>query len=137
MAKNSRPTSEMKELARLIPEYAENNTIKLAIEKKVKAGNEAIKSIFSSVGINSYAAGGYVANMTATERVKFDEDALLSKIKELGVKGIVKKKEYVDEDALESAIYNGTINAADLASCQIISTTYALRIKKEENRDAE
>ena len=51
------------------------------------------------------------------------------------IRGVVKKKEYVDMDALENAIYNGKINAAELASCQTKKEVVTLKVTKLKRKE--
>ena len=56
-------------------------------------------------------------------------------IKTFGVRGVVKKKEYVDMDALEKAIYSGKITAEQvlqLDKCKETTSSQRLTIKKNK-----
>lgn len=65
------------------------------------------------------------ATVTVTPREEFNEDKAIDILKDSLsgrldlLAGIVKTKEYIDEDALEKAIYNGDIDAKLLAPCTI------------------
>ena len=89
-------------------------------------------------------AGGYVAKVSISQRESFEEDALIAKLKTLKESGnvtaaqlrkLIKKKEYVDMDELESAIYNNKLDAAELETCQVIKEVVSLRISKSKKED--
>lgn len=117
-------------LAELLPIYHKQKSEMDSIKKVVDKENAEIKTLMRSADIPEFVAGDIKATCSVSERLDFIEEALIEKIKDMKVRGIVKKKEYVDMDALENAIYNGKINAAALASCQTIKEVVTLRISK-------
>ena len=117
-------------LAELLPIYHKQKSEMDSIKKVVDKENAEIKTLMQSADIPEFVAGDIKATCSVSERQDFIEEALIEKVKELKVRGIVKKKEYVDMDALENAIYNGKINAAALASCQTTKSVVTLRVSK-------
>lgn len=130
MSKKQKEVPTQESLEVIVPRYGENKKQVDFFDKLCKTDNTKIKDLMQQNKLNEFEAGGYKATVTTTTKQSFNEEQLLQKIKKLKVKGIVKKKEYVDMDALENAIYNNQINAADLAECQITSNTLMLRIKE-------
>ena len=71
-----------------------------------------------------------------------DEEKVIEILKEnckkTELKNVIKTKEYVDFEALESLIYNGGIEAKKLEPAQLVKTTVSLYtkvIKKEKEND--
>ena len=117
-------------LAELLPIYHTQKSEMDSIKKVVEKENAEIKTLMQSADIPEFVAGDIKATCSVSERQDFIEEALIEKVKELKVRGIVKKKEYVDMDALENAIYNGKIDAAALAPCQTTKSVITLRVSK-------
>lgn len=116
-------------------------------KKQVEADNKAIKSRMAELCITEYESGGYVAKYSVSVSDDFDEGKLLDKLSSITYKdesganvlvgtglGIIKLKPYVDMSALEDAIYNGKINAAELASCRVRKETPRLTISKVKEK---
>lgn len=125
----------MSKLDDLIPLYYEHNELVKKHKKVADEANKEIKKIMAEQGITEFATHGLVAKISVSERVDFMEDVLIEKIKELGIKGIIKTREYIDMDALETALYNGLISPAALAQAQIKKEVVTLRIRQEKEED--
>ena len=125
----------MSKLDDLIPLYYEHNELVKKHKKVADEANKKIKKIMAEQGITEFATHGLVAKISVSERVDLMEDVLIEKIKELGIKGIIKTREYIDMDALETALYNGLINPAMLAQAQIKKEVVTLRIRQEKEED--
>jgi len=122
----------MSKLDDLIPLYYEHNELVKKHKKVADKANKEIKKIMAEQDIMEFATNGLVAKVSVSERVDLMEDVLMEKIKELGIKGIIKTREYIDMDALETALYNGLINPATLAQAQIKKEVVTLRIRQEK-----
>lgn len=116
-------------LQELIPIYSANKSEMDSYKKLVERDNKEIKQLMLDNGITEINVNGIKATVTIAEKYDFVEDRLLTKLKELGVKGVIKTRKYVDMDALESAIYNGQVSAAELNSCRDKKETVTLRVK--------
>ena len=121
----------MSKLDDLIPLYYEHNELVKKHKKVADKANKEIKKIMAEQGITEFATNGLIATVSVSERVDLMEDVLMEKIKELGIKGIIKTREYIDMDALETALYNGLINPAMLAQAQTKKEVVTLRIRQE------
>jgi len=121
----------MSKLDDLIPLYYEHNELVKKHKKVADKANKEIKKIMAEQGITEFATHGLVAKVSVSERVDLMEDVLIEKIKKLGIKGIIKTREYIDMDALETALYNGLISPAALAEAQIKKEVVTLRIRQE------
>ena len=122
-------TAEEK-LQELIPRYQLNKSEMDSYKKIVDKDNKEIKMIMLESQLPEFVMGDIKATCSVSERQDFIEEALIEKLKNMKVRGIIKKKEYVDMDALENAIYNGKVNAAELASCQTTKEVVTLRVSK-------
>ena len=121
-------------LQELITHYYVNKVEADSYKKIVDKDNAAIKEIMLEEQLSEMTTNdGLKATCSISEKESFVEDALIDKIKSLGVKGIIKKKEYVDMEALENAIYHGELNAAELASCQEKKQVVTLRVTRLKN----
>ena len=122
----------MSKLNELIPLYYEHNELVKKHKKVADKANKEIKETMAEQGITEFATNGLVATVSVSERVDLMEDVLMEKIKELGIKGIIKTREYIDMDALETALYNGLINPAMLAQAQTKKEVVTLRVRQEK-----
>lgn len=118
----------MLELHELIPRYHRENELVKEHKKIADADNKQIKKVMSENDISEFSTHGLVAKITVAERVDLMEDVLMDKIKEMGIEGIIKTREYIDMNALEDALYHGKINAATLAKAQTKKEVTTLRI---------
>lgn len=117
-------------LTELLPIYHMQKSEMDSIKKVVDKEKEEIKTLMRESNLHEFVAGDIKATCSISERQDFIEEALIEKLKDMKVRGIIKKKEYVDMDALENAIYNGKVDAAALASCQTIKEVVTLRVSK-------
>lgn len=122
-------TAEEK-LQELIPHYQLNKSEMDSYKKIVDKDNKEIKMIMLESQLPEFIVGDIKATCSVSEREDFIEEALIEKLKEMKVDGVIKMREYIDMDALENAIYNGELNAAELASCQTKKEVVTLRVTK-------
>ena len=122
-------------LTKLLPIYHMQKSEMDSIKKVVDKENAEIKTLMRESNLPEFVAGDIKATCSVSEREDFIEEALIVKLKEMKVRGIVKKKEYVDMDALENAIYNGKIDAAALADCQTKKEVVTLRVTKLKRKE--
>jgi len=101
-------------------------------KKQVDADNKDIKELMSSLGMNEFESENYTAKYSVAVSENFDEDKLVSKLQVLGIEGLIVMKPTVDMTALENAIYNGKVDAADLADCKVRKETPRLNIYKKK-----
>lgn len=122
------------ELTELIDKYGLNKTEKDAYDKLVKDDGDAIKAMMAKAELKKYSANNFTASYVVQDRSSFDEAKILSLLHAFNIPdslGIIKTKEYIDEDALESAIYNNelpedVINGIN--DCKIIKNVATLRV---------
>lgn len=130
---------EKKELNSIIPLFGEEKAQMDEHKKLSDTYNKQIKALMCRLPETEwkdYSANGYSVTYREDKITTLIEDALISFLKEKNLaKGIVKKKEYVDADALESAIYNGVIPkevVKEMEKCQKVTTKQILTVKKEK-----
>lgn len=111
---------QLDELNILAEQYVQACENAAAADATKKALNGTIKELLSQYGIKNFITeDGKSFTMTVTHKVSFDEDKLLAFCKQTGISSLVKTKEYVDMDALESAMYNHEVNPRDVKEYQI------------------
>lgn len=109
--KNLNEISEDVSVESLAAEYIEAKKEELSIKKVTSDLNSKLKKLFKDNEIDSLDTP--LGRLVLTERVSesFYEESLIDFLKTSGnAKGIVQTKEYVDYDALESAIYREKID---------------------------
>jgi hypothetical protein len=124
------------ELIPIIESYIGNKEKEDEYKKKASAENTQIKSIMKELDIVSCETSLGTAKITDQKRETFIEDALIQYLKDNNVADdIIKTKEYVDFDALESAIYNERIPediVKGMSKCKEVKTVSVLRINKNK-----
>lgn len=121
----------------LIPAYAENKAILDDYKKICDDENKKIKELMDE---GSYEAGGYKATKSIQTRESFNEDKLLDLLRNVGgsrENKLIKTKEYVDMDVLESMIYTGMISKdvlMQIDKCRESKEVVTLRISKVKEK---
>lgn len=118
----------IKQVQELMIVYKHNKDEADSYDKIAKKYNAQIKTIMRENNLSEVSTKDVKITLSVQHRQSFIEEALIQKLKDLGVNGVIKQKEYVDMDALENAIYNGEVNAAMLASCQSTQEVFNLRL---------
>ena len=108
------------QLNELASEYLQVCADYTAIETKKKALGSVIKTMLDTFGIKKYVSDDNISlSMSVRQNVSFDEDLLLNECKSFDIDGLVKTKEYVDMEVLESALYNDGSLKENIKKCQI------------------
>lgn len=104
-------------------------------KKSAEEYNKEIKQLMSTINTNEFETdSGLIAKLSTQNRESFIDELLLAKIKDLGVPGIIKTKEYVDMDALENQIYLGNIDASKLSNCRETKKVVTLKVTKKSKK---
>ena len=107
----------------IIDEYKAFKDIENKAKKDASPLAEQIKEYALKNGLDKIKSDNWQANVSVTPKQDFNELQAIEIIKKnLGgelLASVIKTKEYIDEDALEKAIYNGDIDAKLLAPCTI------------------
>ena len=127
------------DLGKAIDLYKENKDLENKLKKSNTEAGNLIKQYFNEKGISSASSEKYTATVTTTTKSTLNEELAIEIIKEnLGgalLRSVIKKKEYIDEDALEKLVYNGDFDITKLEKAKIDTTTQTLRIaKKKEDK---
>lgn len=102
-------------LGALVDEYVEIKALADKYSKQAEPLNKKIKSIMIDSELDEAEGDIGSVRMTTRTSESFDEEKLIDYLKQSGfARGIVRKKEYIDYDALESAIYHEKIAGEDL-----------------------
>ena len=124
----------------LIPQYAENKSMLDDYKKICDNENKQIKELMEE---GSYEAGGWKATKTISTRETMNEEKLLDIAKKNSyyLSDIIKTKEYIDMDKLESLLYKGNISKEvlmEIDKCRESKEVVTLRISRvKEKKDAE
>ena len=122
-----------KSVNELAEEYIEAKDRELEAGKIVKSLGPTLKTAMkqSDVEVLETSLGRLVYSKRVSE--SFNEESLIEYLKSLGKEaGIVKTKEYIDYDALESAIYNEKLSQDEVVamdSYKIVKETEVLTVK--------
>lgn len=115
--------------------FYENKQLADKYKKSAEEYNKEIKQLMSTINKDEFETdSGLIAKISVQKRESFIEEALLQKIKELKVPGIIKTKEYVDMDLLEDAIYNEKLDASELTTCRKIQEVVTLKVSKKKGK---
>ena len=75
--------------------------------------NKQIKEMMAQAKLTAYNTDRYKVTYISSDRTSTDENKMIAVIHKFNLPdslGIIKTREYIDEDALESAIYNNEIS---------------------------
>lgn len=112
-----------------INQYGELKSAADSYKKQAEAENAVIKKYMLENNLTSAKSDSYSVSCKTITSQSFNDEKLLEKLKSLKTEGIVKTREYVDMEALEGAIYNGKLNASELADCRETKQQVRLTIK--------
>lgn len=122
-------------LTHLINDYIINKEHEKEFKDAASVQNTQIKVIMSEMNLSEFETSTGKVILSDRKTEDFNEEKLIQYLKERGIENdIVKTKEYVDFDALESAIYHERItgdNLKDMESCKVVKVTQVLRINKK------
>lgn len=122
-------------LKTLINDYADKDKLFKSVKKECDNLKSDIKDTMAEMKIADFNTGDYTAVLSTVTKETMDEELLIPFIKNLNIRGIVKKREYVDMDALEKAIYSGKIsqeNLIEMNKCKTSTSYTTLRVKKNK-----
>lgn len=123
----------MTELEKLVEQYIEAKKKEADITKVTKDLNAKIKKVMLTEDIDEVETDCGTARLSVRRKESFDEENLIDFLKSSGnARGLVKKKEYIDYDALESALYREKLDpetVQKLDDYKIVQETTVLNIK--------
>jgi len=131
---------KMVDLTNLVNDFGANNEKLKELKKVCEGKNAEIKEIMSTEKLSTFSTDQYNASYIIKESTKVDEDRLLEVLKKDWTSRngsmecpYIKKREYVDSDALEAAIYNSQIDKdllIEIKNCSTVIKTPTLTVKK-------
>lgn len=130
------PEEAQTKLSSLVKDYLVNKEREKEFKDAASIQNTQIKVMMAELDISEFETdiGKVILSDRKTE--DFNEPKLIEFLKSRNIAdGIIKTKEYVDFDALESAIYHDKItgdNLKDMESCKDIKVTQVLRISNKK-----
>lgn len=126
------------ELIELIDKYGFNKNELDSYKAICDEDNKKIKDMMAEANLKAYNTDKYKATYIVSERTSMNESKMLGVIHSNNIPdslGIIKTKEYIDEDALESAIYNGEISEdvlAQIAECMEKKEVVSLKLTRQK-----
>lgn len=122
----------------LIPTYAKNKAMLDDYKKICDDENKQIKELMDE---GSYETSGWKATKSIQHRETMNEDKLLDILKQYPTacyeQGLIKTKEYVDMDVLESMIYKGVIDKnvlLEIDKCRESKEVVTLKVTKVKEK---
>ena len=124
------------DLSMAIDKYKESKDKENALKKANNELNENIKTYMQEHDMESANSENWMATLSCTKKESLNEDLAIEIIKEnldgALLSSVIKKKEYIDEDALEKLVYNGDFDISKLAKAKMVKETYTLRVGKKK-----
>ena len=118
-------------LSKAIDEYKESKDKENSLKKANDRMGKDIKQYMMDNDMTKANGEKYTVTISKTVKQKLNEDLAIEIIKEnldgALLASVIKKKQYIDEDALEKLVYNGDFDITKLAKAEINTTTYSLR----------
>lgn len=123
-------------LSEMIDTYKASKDKENALKKSNATLNENIKAYMNEHDLKTADSENYTATLTTTEKESVNETLAIEILKEnlegALLNSVIKKKEYIDEDALEKLVYNGDFDASKLERAKIVKKIQTLRIGKKK-----
>ncbi len=130
------PGDDSSELKELIDNYIVDKQKEAEIKSRTSEENKQIKEQFTKLNIESFDGDSGTVKMSVEKHESFREDEVIDFLKENGyADDIVKTKEYIDFNSLESAMYHETIPMdmqKKMAKFKDVSEVVKLRISKKK-----
>lgn len=132
-----RDSFNQEELATMIDDYKQNKEQESSIKKWLSNVGDSIENIMRKNNLSEFSTEKWTAKITTTQKEDFNEFRAIEILKETlsedDLKKVVKTREYIDDDALESLVYNGVFDVAKLEPCRTLKEpTVTLRISKKK-----
>lgn len=119
-------------LTRMINQYGLFTKDLAQLKKESDALNKQIKAEMLEQNILDAETDLWKVKYQIRKSESLDEEKVIEILKKNNIKGIVKRKEYVDESRLENAIYAGKLSAeilGEIMKCKVVKETVALVLK--------
>ena len=120
---------QKRELADTIDTYFTSNNYKNQYTKESKPLGDQIKKLLAGYDMTEFRTEHVIATITESKSETMNESKLFQICKALNIRGLIKKREYVDLQTLETAIYEGKVDANLLNDAKEITITKKLNVK--------
>jgi hypothetical protein len=119
-------------LDELIDEFYGVNSEYKQLKKRNDEISKEIKLIMGDENITARTHDGITASLTTSKKVELLEQIAMNVLKDNDLAdGIIKTVEYVDTEALNRAVYDGTISEDLIKDCFETKETIRLGVKNE------
>lgn len=115
----------------LIQKYYQVKEDEKEVKQVVDELNEEIKIYFKENNLDKYETNDYKASVTKVVKKKYIDKLLIPRLKSLGFSEAIDKVEVINNDVLESLLYNNKLKIEDIEDCQNIQETISLRVTKK------
>lgn len=115
----------------LIQKYYHIKKDEKEVKQVVDELNEKIKSYFKEKRLDKYETNDYKASVTKVIKKNYIDKLLIPRLKSLGFSEAIDKVEVINNDVLESLLYNNKLKIEDIEDCQNIQETISLRVTKK------
>lgn len=123
---------DVQNLPELVKEYFKHDQEEKRANKYKKPLNDQIKKAMREGGVGELIVDDIVATFKVQQRTSMNEQRLLDKLKELGLTQAIQTVERPDPGMLEKLIYDGELDASDLASCSDTTEVAVLSVKQKK-----
>lgn len=100
------------------------------LEKLVKNLGEQVKAQMELQGLKSTECNGYKVTRMQSQRITWNEEALLQKVKTFNKPELIRQVEQVDVAMLQQAIIDEQVDINDIQDCQTVKEVISLRVDK-------
>lgn len=114
----------------LIAVYVSKKAELEQLDKDVKKLGDQVKQLMKERDLKVTECNGYKINRIESQRVTWNEDALLEKVKTFNRPELICTVEKVDVPNLEVAIINEEIDINEIKDCQKVTNIVSLRMDK-------
>ena len=109
--------------------YKDLKSRESALNKELKPLYAKIKDYMIATNVQQLTGGDSTIYLQERQKEVVIESELIKCIKASGIKGLIKRKEYVDMDALDTLLYSKGITKEELKGCYTHNTTYVMTFK--------
>ena len=130
----------MTDLHIVVPRYFGHKTEMDFYKKQCDAENAEIKQAMKEQGIKDFEVDGIVAKYIVKNRESMNEEKLIKVLKDAGYDNLIKTREYVDMDEVESALYHNAIDTdtiVEMDKCREVKEIIELRLSKKKEKTYE
>lgn len=101
-----------------------------ALDKLVKKLSDQVKEQMKLQDLKSTECNGYKVTRMESQRITWNEEMLLQKVKTFNKPELIRQIEQVDVAMLQQAIIDNQIDINDIQDCQTVKEVISLRVDK-------